>query len=109
MIIYGVSQVPNIPGFMFGIAQMILYLIYKKHETAKNQMQLPQHSTDKTVTIRAATNSDKQKQHSSSLPSNNLVGATADDDVKTTINNNGVELINNFEDNYQVKDQLNHV
>ncbi|KAL4012360.1 hypothetical protein IC575_029460 [Cucumis melo] len=102
-------SVPNIPGFMFGIAQMILYLIYKKHETAKDQMQLPQHSTDKTVTIRAATNSDKQKQHSSSLPSNNLVGATADDDVKTTINNNGVELINNFEDNYQVKDQLNHV
>ena len=92
---------------MFGIAQMILYLIYKKRETAM-EMQLPQHSTDNTVIVSAATNSDKQKQHSSSLPSNNLVGAAVDDDVTTTTKN-GIDPINNLEQNHQVKDQLNHV
>ncbi|CAK9327251.1 unnamed protein product [Citrullus colocynthis] len=97
---------PNIPGFMFGLAQMILYLIYKKYETAKEMQQLPQHSTD-IVMIGDATNSDKEKQDSS-LPSNNNSVEAID---QVTITTDGIELNNNnnLKVNHQITDQLTHV
>ncbi|XP_022994436.1 bidirectional sugar transporter SWEET12-like [Cucurbita maxima] len=63
---------PNVLGFIFGVAQMILYLIYKKHETAKaKEMKLPEHTTDIVMTAAAippTTNSDKDKDSSPPPP-----------------------------------------
>ncbi|XP_023000940.1 bidirectional sugar transporter SWEET12-like [Cucurbita maxima] len=47
---------PNVPGFIFGIAQMILYIIYNKHEIAGEMTA--------AAAAAAATNSDKEKQDS---------------------------------------------
>ena len=44
------------PGFIFGIAQMILYIIYNKHEIAEEMTA--------AAAAAAATNSDKEKQDS---------------------------------------------
>lgn len=47
---------PNVPGFIFGIAQMILYIIYNKQEIAEEMTAAAANA--------AATNSDKEKQDS---------------------------------------------
>ncbi|KAG6584167.1 bidirectional sugar transporter SWEET12-like isoform X2 [Cucurbita moschata] len=49
---------PNVPGFIFGIAQMILYIIYNKQEIAEEM------TAAAAAANAAATNSDKEKQDS---------------------------------------------
>lgn len=82
---------PNVLGFIFGVAQMILYLIYKKYEIAiAKEMKLPEQTTMDIVMISAATNSDKEKQDSS-LPSDSIEA------IEVIVTTNGIELDNNLE------------
>ncbi|KAG7019757.1 hypothetical protein SDJN02_18720, partial [Cucurbita argyrosperma subsp. argyrosperma] len=60
LLVHGSNRVklPNVPGFIFGIAQMILYIIYNKQEIAEEM------TAAAAAANAAATNSDKEKQDS---------------------------------------------
>ena len=93
------SQLPNVLGFIFGVAQMILYLIYKKQEIAMaKEMKLPEHTTEIIMisAAAAATAADKEKEDSSLPPS---VGAIE------VIITNGIEHDNKMELDLKVKDK----
>ncbi|XP_022923937.1 bidirectional sugar transporter SWEET12-like isoform X1 [Cucurbita moschata] len=91
---------PNVLGFIFGVAQMILYLIYKKQEIAMaKEMKLPEHTTEIIMITAAAAAAAEEKEDSSLPPS---IGAIE------VIITNGIQHDNKMELDLKdkVKDQV---
>ncbi|KAA3475722.1 bidirectional sugar transporter SWEET12-like [Gossypium australe] len=52
--------IPNVLGFIFGMLQMVLHAVYRKHKTVSEDVKLPEHSVDVT-NVSTVTDSDDHR------------------------------------------------
>lgn len=58
VLIYMVGQLPNVLGFLFGVAQMILYVMYKKPSGGKKD---DKEAVKNIIPIKTTSIDDEQK------------------------------------------------
>nr|KJB40042.1 hypothetical protein B456_007G043800 [Gossypium raimondii] len=52
--------IPNVLGFIFGMLQMVLHAVYRKHKTVSEDVKLPEHCVDVT-NVSTVTDSDDHR------------------------------------------------